>query len=258
MGAQPRRARYINCQIGVEPALHSAAVIFAGRLAAGQHHDAGRHAERFAQHLIGQTPAGMGRDDEIPGADFDLGDPLLANRHSTGQAGPGRDQGHGDLGGTVGNSAIHGQGGFRSVIQEEQKVGNQAVATGQIEDPAAAISTPGPAGELPGLKQLLAGNTVRLAQHPGDAVEERGPLEVGEVVMVEAGAARRIEAHRDAGCAGFVARASRSLIPRLRTALTRLESSTGSKVLIRGPTTGEPQHTRVCRRLRRFRGKLSP
>jgi len=69
----------------------------------------------------------------------------------------------------------------------------QAVTTGHVDNPPAPETPADPAGALPTLKQLLAGQAPGVANSPADGVEQRGASKLRQVPFVETVARRGIQ-----------------------------------------------------------------
>ena len=73
-------------------------------------------------------------------------------------------------------------GGWRRVIEEQQRVRQQPVAAGNIDNPAATHMTSDPLGHLPRFVQFLARQAANLADHTRQAVKQRWVREATKIV----------------------------------------------------------------------------
>ena len=85
-----------------------------------------------------------------------------------------------------GNHAVNDDGGWRRVIEEQQRVRQQPVAAGDIDHPAATHMTSDPLCHLPGFVQFLARQAANLADRTRQAVKQRRVREAAKIVPRQA------------------------------------------------------------------------
>ncbi len=89
-------------------------------------------------------------------------------------------------GGRRRHRGLDGQGAWRRVVEDQHQLREQAVAGGEIDDPAAPKQPPHTARGLPRFIQLLAWKTPGMADRATDAIEERLAWKARKVSIGEA------------------------------------------------------------------------
>ena len=186
LAAQPGDAGRIHGERSVHPPLKSAQFAGFQIVATGQHGDPGSGRNCLLQHQVGQGPAGMGGNHQVAGLQRRGGEIRFGKVDPALQPGPLFEQGGRQGGSALGNTPVNGQKLWRAVIEEQEDLPQQAVTTGQVDDPPAPEAASHPAGDFPGLEQLFARQTAGPADRPGNGLEQGGSGKLREETFVEA------------------------------------------------------------------------
>ena len=136
----------------------------------------------------------MRGDDHVglEGGDLVDGSALAAH---TGEPRPGTHERVVDRRRARGHSHVRSERFGRTLVEEDQQVGDQPVTAREIDHAPPADSSMRATRDLPRLVQLFAREALDLAQHPRHALEQRIARKPPEIVPREHVAARRMERH---------------------------------------------------------------
>jgi transcription elongation GreA/GreB family factor len=189
-GTQASRARHVDGERGIDPAVDAAAITCGLLVTAGENDDAGTRSDGAVEDVVGERAARMRGDDEIAGEDRYVLYGACVERDATGEARPFAHHCLRDLRGARGQAGVDGERARRGVIEEQHEMREQPMPTGEIDDAAAAEAPSRAASQLPRLVELLPRQAVGLADDAPDAIEQRLALEM------RGGAGRQLDAAR--------------------------------------------------------------
>ena len=184
-GTQSGDAGGIDGEGAVEPPLQTAAIGRRQVMATGENGDPGTGGNRPFQHQVAQRPAGMGRDDEVLGRQRQRGKVLLQKADPSGKPWPHLLQAAGEGSGTRRQGPVDRQRFRRTVIEEQQDLGEEPVAAGHIDYPPPAKAAPDPPRHLPGFKEFLARQAAGATDRPGNSSEKGLTGKEVKVALVE-------------------------------------------------------------------------
>lgn len=184
--AQAGNAGGIDGEGSIHPAAQAAALVIIEIMTAGEDGDAGPGIDSPVENEIGQSSAGMGRDDQIASKEGNCLDAGFDKSDLPGQARPLCLESGCQGAVTLREAPIDRQRCNRLTIEEEENLGEEAVPAGHIDDPSAPKATADAARHLPGFIEFFSRQTAGAADRAGDAVEEGFAGKEGEVAFVKA------------------------------------------------------------------------
>jgi len=162
-------------------------------LAAGEDGDAGPGRRGRGEDPVGQASAGVDGHDDVVRRDRLLLEAALDEGQAAGERRPGLHQGRLEAAEALGPALVDEDRRRAPRVEEEEDRAQEAVAGGQLDDPAAAEAAPDALGDGPGLEELLAGEALGRAHDPTEPVAEAAAGEGGHGLPGEAGPRRGLQ-----------------------------------------------------------------